>query len=176
MVDRINIRHHLQILPAFYKILRIHGIDTYEGSVLFTIYNIDGIGRGARTGDIITNNCMGREMTVKNLKKLVDKGILTFTDVSVRIKEYRCTEAGIMLVRSVLERLENYKGEVINPTVKDGTTYMERRKDRAKRAVAKLSHDNFIVREVLAVAVEKGIIPADSVDTDKLGKIKGKFD
>jgi len=175
MVDKINIRQYLQIIPAFYKILRVHGVDTYEGSVLFTLYNMDSLGNGVRITDIAANNCMQRTMVDKNIKKLIDKNLITFVAVTKRIHKYYLTENALMLCRSVIERIENYKGEPIYPLGLEGT-YVERRTARAKKAIKKIADDHYIMREVLATAVEKGIITADSVDTDKLSKIKSKFD
>ena len=137
------------LIPVYYKIFRREiGINTYQASILFTLYCADVHNRGMFIRSITGINPMTLETVRRNAEFLIEKGYL-----NVATKKYYITILGMEACKRVIDRLNSYRGETIHAVELEGT-YTDRMKAKREKAVKTLSTRPTLVRDALAIIEE----------------------
>ena len=148
-IPPLQIHRLVQLMPAYYKIFRSEAdINTYQASVLMTIYNIDTHNAGIFARMVGLHNPMGAPMILNNLKRLVEMGYL-----SVDKRRYTVTILGLSAIERITNRLNAYKGETIYAVELEGS-YFDRIKERKQKAINKLAGNPTMIKAALAVIEE----------------------
>ncbi len=149
VIDPIYMSRLLQLLPAYYKINRRNGINTYQGSVLFTIYNEDVYNTGMRVSEVEASNPMQRDSIKRNLLEMADRGYLTVIGKDTpRSMKYVLTVEGVRVVKSILRDSMGYKGQVLHTEPILGT-FTERVNKNKEKAIQKMVNRPHMVQEAL---------------------------
>lgn len=157
MFDIIACPGHIQVMPVFYKIFRKYGLNTYQASVLFAVYNLDTIGMGVKEMHIAKSSAMERGTVKTNLNILFDLGLIEESRPRKNVRLISLNENGRVKCRQILDRLASYRGESINP-LKEGETYADRMRSNKARRLKKLVNSPGILKEAIEL-----------IDKEKLG-------
>lgn len=134
------------LIPVYYKIFRREiGINTYQASILFTLYCADVHNRGMFIRSITAINPMSLPTVQKNAKNLLDMGYINITG-----KKYYITVVGMDACTRVIERLNSYRGETIYGVDLVGT-YTERMIAKREKAVKTLATKPSLIKAALEV-------------------------
>lgn len=149
VIDPIFISRFMQLLPAYYKINRRNGLNAYQGSVLFTVYNEDIHFEGLKVADVEARNPMQRDNIKRNLGELVEKGLLTIAgEDKPRSKRYTVTMEGVRVAQAILRDALAYRGQKLNTMPQEGT-FVQLMAKKSESAIERLTKKPRIVKEAL---------------------------
>jgi DNA-binding MarR family transcriptional regulator len=158
-IPPLQIHRLVQLMPAYYKIFRSEAnINTYQASVLLTIYNIDTHNAGIFARMVGLHNPMSAPMILNNLKNLVEMGYVT-----VDKRRYSLTVAGLSAIDRITNRLNSYKGETIHAVELEGS-YFDRIRERKQKAINKLANNPHMIKAALQVIEDNKLKGIDSND------------
>lgn len=163
-IHPLYVHRMLQLLPAFYKINRVNGLNSYQSSVLFAIYNTDTHGAGMKLSEVEQVNPMAKDNVRRNLNELTEKGILMISgETTPRNKRYHVTVDGMRVAQSIALGALTYKGEKINTMPKEGT-YIQQMAAGKEKAIQRMMAKPTFVKEA-AKRIQEQELKGKEVDS-----------